>query len=284
MNKNQSRLQTFLHSLAAISGVKLFLLFIGAIVFYALYFTFVIPQHFMFAPSVIAQEISLKELKLNSELRVVIASTIHKYASGYLLRVEDGAEVYSYTLGSAEQNTLVHARIIPDTVWVQNASVNNGLIEFELRLPAIDIIQQQVQLRPLLSCSFLISEVRKTDSQNDLIQCLHPKNGRLTTLTQADFFDQGQVNERDPAQIVFSDLHTLMPLARNLVLNRAGHFGQELTNLESMLLLSTAVITTSGTLGIEPASRHARVMVAAESISGIFIMLWFFAVRLRQPR
>jgi hypothetical protein len=280
MNKLNEKFSMIRHQLVTLSGVKIFALFIAAIIVFGGYYTVVIPKHFLFESDIIAHEISLKEHQLNSELRELIAQTIHRYADTFLLRLEDGASIYSYTQSSPNTSTPIHIRITPDTVRVQNATVRDGLVEFQLRLPALEVAQQEITLRPLISCGFTFSESRTTDAQNDLINCQNPATGRVNPLTHFDFFYVTPPDDSTPTQIVFEDLNTIMPLARNLALNNSGHFGRELSHFKSMLLMSIGIITTSGTGTAEPVSVHAKAVVALESITGIFLFIWFLSVRI----
>ena len=283
MKKLNDRVSTLSRSLATLSGTKLFAIFLTAIVGYGAYYTFVVPKHFLFSAEVIAHEISLKEHQLNTALREIMAQTIHRYANTFLLRLEDGASIYSYTQASPELNSPMHIRIAPDTVRVQDATAKDGLITFYLRLPALEMAQQEITVRPLIACGFVFSESRTTDAQNDLINCEHPTTGRVNPLTHVDFFYANPPANTVPTQIVFKDLHNIMPLARKLALNNSGHMGTELNQFKSMLLMSVSIITTSGSGAAEPVSLHAKTVVALESITGIFLLLWFLSVRISAP-
>lgn len=277
-NRINNHYQELIHA----SALKIFLVFLGCILIYAAYFAVVLPKQFLFDDQVSEQAISVKQDRLGNELRSLIIGTMDDYAKAFLRRVEDGAAVYSYSLTSPGDATRIHFRVIPELTQVFNATVENGLLEFDLRLPPFSQPLKQVDIRPLLKCHAFIPASRLTDQQNDLIYCQQGPSQIVRPLTQYDFFYPQPPENIAPAQIVFSQLHEVMPLARALALNQAGHFGVELENFTTMLLLSAAIMTTNGTLGMEPATHHARLAVTVETFTGVLLLIWFLASRLQR--
>ena len=285
-----ARIEQLKSSFFHISGARLFALFLAAIVGFASYFTFVIPGHFLFSNSVIQQEISLKRIKLAEHLRKVMSQTSHGYASQFLKRVNDGATVYSYVFDATAAEPL-YARIAPDQLSVTDVRANEGLLTFTLRLPPITLSNQEIIQQPMQRCSVPISAARSTDSQQDLIYCnvaTAEDSSIVQPITQQQLFlveatdAAGQPATAMP--LVFAELKRAMPMARALERNNKGHFAIELANFPVMAMYSASLITTTGTLGIEPASLHARALVALESVTGVLILCWFLARRFKRTK